>query len=819
MDKTKKKNIRRYILWGVLAVVVAALALMPAMARRQDAQDGPVASILEAEVKQGSVQTTVRGGGTLEAGDGEDIELPAQVKITEFLVKNGQEVKAGDPVAKIDKVSALTAVTEVRSSMAAVEKQMETYSDEKSASTVTAPAGGRVKAIYANPGDSVAQVLVEHGGLALLSLDGRMSVTLAVSSQLVPGDSVKVTLDSGKTVTGRVETNLNGELTVTIADNGYAVGDRVTLEGLGSGSLEIHDPWLATAFNGTVSYVSVRLEQTVSSGASLFTLKDTDYTAQRELLAQTHREYEELLQKLLTWQDTGLITAPCDGLVSGIDTDSTHLLAAQDEDITADLLNSEDGDFRLVFLSQVTQTCTGDDKCPLKGTDSGHQTGCPKVCKHSSKIGECKASGHFTDCIEACTHAENPEDCPATGVHYADCVKTCIETNQEGKCPAIKYHYDGCIGKCVGATVSGQCPAHIHRKACIESCVSANTVGKCTAGFHKADCIESCIGNESSPSNPCPATKHKDGCYFQGATYTGRIFKVVSVGDGVLVGYWDPTVYELVKTADGWARKDGQPLGTGNCIQAGNVTASGSFQAGDTLLSVTVTKDGESSSLGLVKIGSGSQNPGIPGFPGNLAGLMAGLMGGYGGYGGTGSSSQTQLYSLDGDVLLTVTPLDTLTVTIAVDEKDIASVKTGMTAQLTMNALPDETFEGEVTRVAQTGGGNGGSSKFDVEITLSRESDMLPGMSTTAELTLYEKMDVLTLPVAALQDEGGKTLVYTGKDKKTGELTNPVEVTTGLSDGENVEILSGIDSGTTVYYSYYDTVTESDAVETERSMF
>ena len=110
MDKTKKKNVRRYILWGVLAVVVAGLALLPALARQQDAQDGPVASVLEAEVKEGSVQATVRGGGTLEAGDGEDIELPADVKITEFLVKNGQEVKKGDPVAKIDKVSALTVV-------------------------------------------------------------------------------------------------------------------------------------------------------------------------------------------------------------------------------------------------------------------------------------------------------------------------------------------------------------------------------------------------------------------------------------------------------------------------------------------------------------------------------------------------------------------------------------------------------------------------------------------------------------------------------------------------------------------------------------
>ena len=813
MDKTKKKNVRRYILWGVLAVVVAGLAMLPALARQQDAQDGPVASVLEATVKEGSVQATVRGGGTLEAGDGEDIELPVDVKITEFLVKNGQEVKKGDPVAKIDKVSALTAVTEIRTSMAAVEKQMETFSDEKSASTVTAPAGGRVKAIYANPGDSVTQVLVEHGALALLSLDGRMSVTLTVSSQLIPGDSIPVTLDSGKTVTGRVESNLNGELTVTIADNGYAVGDTVTLEGLGSGSLEIHNPWLATAFNGTVSQVNIRLEQTVSSGGSLFTLKDTDYTAQRELLAETHRDYEELLQKLLTWQDTGVITAPCDGLVSGIDTDSTHLLAAEDEKITASLLNADDGNFRLVLLSQVTQTCTGDDKCPLKGTDSGHQDGCPKACKHASSEGVCTASEHFDDCIMACTHAENPEDCPATGAHHTDCIKSCIETNQEGKCPATKYHYDGCIEKCTESALSGECPAHIHKKGCIESCISADTPGKCTAGHHKADCIESCIVSKSA-DDPCPATKHKDGCYFQNATYTGQVFKVVSVGSGALVGYWDSTVYDVVKTASGWARKDGQPFSTNNCVQADTIPAFGSYQAGDTLLSVTVTKDGESSSLGLVKISSGSQMPGF-----DLSGLM-GMMGGFsmGGYGGTGSS-QTQLYSLDGDVLLTVTPLDTMTVTIAVDEKDIASVKTGMTAQLTMNALPDETFEGQVTRVAQTGSGNGGSSKFDVEITLSRESDMLPGMSTTAQLTLYEKMDVLTLPVAALRDEGGKTLVYTGKDKKTGEPANPVEVTTGLSDGENVEILSGIDSGTTVYYLYYDTVTESDAVETERSMF
>lgn len=813
MDKTKKKNVRRYILWGVLAVVVAGLAMLPALARQQDAQDGPVASVLEAEVKEGSVQAIVRGGGTLEAGDGEDIELPAEVKITEFLVKNGQEVKKGDPVAKIDKVSALTAVTEIRTSMAAVEKQMETYSDEKSASTVTAPAGGRVKAIYAGPGDSVAQVLVEHGALALLSLDGRMSVTLAVSSQLIPGDTIPVTLDSGKTVTGRVESNLNGELTVTIADNGYAVGDTVALEGLGSGSLEIHNPWLATAFNGTVSQVNIRLEQTVSSGGSLFTLKDTDYTAQRELLAQTHRDYEELLQKLLTWQDTGVITAPCDGLISGIDTDSTHLLAAEDEEITANLLNADGGDFRLVFLSQVTQACTGDDKCPLKGTDSGHQDGCPKACKHTSDEGTCKANEHFDDCIESCSHADNVENCRATGAHHKDCICRCVSAQKEGVCDAEK-HNPNCIELCIESDGSEVCPAKVHKVDCIYSCTHADNAIDCPAGAHHySDCIKSCI-NSHDVNAICPASKHQSTCCFNGATYTARVFKVIDA-NGTLMRVWDSQTYEVEQTANGWRLKGkdvSQCTFTGNTEGLPPLLAS-SYTSGDVVLYITATtKDGKTTSFGLHRIASSSS--GMPNL-GNLAGLMAGMMGGYGSTG----SSQTQLYSLDGDVLLTVTPLDTMTVTIAVDEKDIASVKTGMTAQLTMNALPDETFEGQVTRVAQTGSGSGGSSKFDVEITLSRESDMLPGMSTTAELTLYEKMNVLTLPVAALQDEGGKTLVYTGKDKKTGEPANPVEVTTGLSDGENVEILSGIDSGTTVYYSYYDTVTESDAVETEHSMF
>ena len=206
----------------------------------------------------------------------------------------------------------------------------------------------------------------------------------------------------------------------------------------------------------------------------------------------------------------------------------------------------------------------------------------------------------------------------------------------------------------------------------------------------------------------------------------------------------------------------------------------------------------------------------------DLSGLMGGMpsfsfsfsmpsMGGYG-----SSSGQTQLYDLNGDVLMTVTPQDTMTLTVNVDEADISDVKTGMSAEITVNALPEEVFEGEITKVAKTGSGNGGSSKFAVEITLPRQGEMLAGMSASAVISLYEKMDVLTLPAAALTEDGAKTIVYTALDKKTGEPVSPVEVTTGISDGETVEILSGLQSGDTVYYAYYDTLEESDAVETDR---
>ena len=820
MDKTKKKSVKRYILWGVLALAVLWLALMPLMARQQQTEDGPQASILSANATVSSIQSAIHGGGTLEAGEPEDITIPKDVKITEFLVKNGDMVSEGDALAAVDKVSVMTAITEIRDSMSTVEKQMESYSNEKAATEVSAAAGGRVKLVYAREGDRVESVMLEHGALAVLSLDSKLCVRLTAGSDLATGDTVTVTLADGKEVTGRVESNLSGELVVTIADKGYAVGQTVSVAGVGTGELEIHSPWKATAFAGTVSTVYAQPEQTLNSGAALFTLKDTDYTAQREILAKTHREYEELLQKLFKMYETGVISAPCDGMVSGIDKDSTHLLAAQAEEIAAQPLTAGEGQFQLVLLSDITPLsespvgtggCTGNTDCLLPGTDPNHKQDCPRKC---TKTDGCTAASHFTDCIHACTRAENPEDCPATGAHYSDCIKACTSAGKGETCPAIKYHYKSCIESCTESDGTKECPATgAHKQGCINSCIRADVAGACKAGHHYSDCIESCIVS-TDKDTPCPATKHKAGCYFSKMTYMAVAAKVYAAGDTLTIAYDNSGAKEVFRTAAGWVYADGSgPNETTMVNKQEGVTwgAGKGFSQGDIILYVYGYKDGQEAWKDVVLYRKGTPSMQMPSFnmPSFSFNFSMPSMGG-------GTSSQTQLYDLNGDTLMTVTPQDTMTLTVSVDESDISSVKTGMTAEITVNALPDEVFEGEITKVAMSGSGNGGSSKFAVEITLPRQSDMLSGMSASAVISLYEKMDVLTLPAAALSEDGAKTIVYTALDQKTGEPANPVEVTTGLSDGETVEILSGLQSGDSVYYYYYDTLEESDAVETDR---
>lgn len=808
MDKAKKKRLKSYIAWISLAALVVLLAVMPLLARQEAEEEGPVASILEDTVQMTSLETGLRGGGTLSPSDTGKVELPDGVKITGFLVKNGDTVSEGDPVAEVDKVSVLSAILRVRETLDYLREEMADAKSGSTTSTVKATAGGRVKQVFAQAGDDVQDVMLRHGALAVLSLDGRMSVELEADTLLAAGDPITLTFADGTAADGRVESNLDGILIVSVEDKSYEVGAEVEVSdetgaSLGKGSLTVHNAWKAVAYDGTVSSVSARENTDVYAGSQLFTLKDGEINGQMESLAAMHRDYEELLQELFAIHASGVLTAPCGGKVSGVDEDSEYLLSAIDGEAGwfVDLLenDTEETGWTVMLLSNTEVTCTGDENCTAKQKD--HEEDCPMRC---TGLEGCTAKKHETGCAVFCTG-------------LSDC--------------ANLNHKTGCLGVCTGNDLCRSTRSHEHHEGdCIKRCISdpdEDPESHCDARVHYPACIENCTEDEE-----CTALTHKENCPYHGVVYTAVAAKVNLVAlEGLLV-IPGTTTYQVAPEGEGWVLVEPDKLQDLFVGEPQPMAAeSGEYQTGDILLIVTGTNSqGQAVYQATVLYERPSQqeqpsqqNPTVPGMPNmNMDDILAAMGGSRGGFSGFGGMTQTQkmeLYPLEKAVLMTVTEQNTVKLNITVDEQDIGRLQPGMPAQVKVNALKGRTFEAEVTEVGSVGTNNGGSSKFTVELTMAMEPDMLTGMSATAWIPLYTKMDVLTVPVAALVEKDGKTFLCTALDPETGEPSVPVEVKTGISDGSRVEILSGLGSGDTVYYSYYDTLELDTNVEQSKYTF
>jgi len=835
MDKAKKKQIKKIATWVLLAALVAYLAAMPLLAKSEAEANGPVATLHSGTVETGTVRTALHGGGTLVTKGIEDVKLPSGVKITEFLVKNGDSVAEGTPLAAVDKVSVMTAIASVTETMEYLQDEIQNAKDDKVSSTVAAVAGGRIKKIFAQKGDSVQNVLLEHGALALLSLDGLMAVKIEEKLELPTGSSVTVTLADGSETEGRVESNLDSTIVVTVEDAGYEIGQTVTVnmkngETVGSGELYVHNAWTATAFSGTVQTVHGKKETTVSAGTNLFTLTDTDFQGNLDYLASLHREYEELMQNLFRMYNRGTIDAPCSGTISGIDKDSPYLLVAEEAPDAASLLTADDRGWTLMLLSNMVYEdgACGSDTCPIKGEHVVED--CPRnVCDHTAT---CPANPDKQDsaCIFSCDHADTPDQCDGTGKHYKDCIKHCINAKDGEVCPSEK-HYLTCVESCRPSDGTTLCPgAGDHRKNCIKACSHADTADTCKATVHHyTDCIKSCITSDSG-SKFCPASKHNDNCFFAAMTYKAKVAVVSDVGSTALVVRWDASgrEYEVENTVKGWQFVGNPGFSTELLVKQGDdVTVSNpkAYQKGDVIFVLTGYKGTSPEWSGVAvydNIGSSSGNqngfPGMGGF-GDLSGLLGGLggfnfgsLGGFGGFGATAPVAEDPLFDLEGSVLMQVSPEDTATLIINLDEQDIAKVSVGQKATVKVEALGDELLEATVTEIATHGTNSGGSSKFAVKLELSKVKNMLDGMSATAALPVLEKQDIPVIPVMALAEQGARTVVYTALDED-GNPSNPVPVTIGISDGINAEILDGLKPGDTFYYSYYDVLEEDTGVE------
>lgn len=197
---------------------------------------------------------------------------------------------------------------------------------------------------------------------------------------------------------------------------------------------------------------------------------------------------------------------------------------------------------------------------------------------------------------------------------------------------------------------------------------------------------------------------------------------------------------------------------------------------------------------------------------------------------------QTVVSSMNVANLYTIADLDNMQVVGNVDEADIGQVKVGQPVTFSVDAYPDELFNGEVTQVRLNPTEESNVVTYEVVVATSNpQHKLIPGL--TANLTIYtmRKENVLLLPnnvftftprndedmlqsAAAPKDTGLKDnqkCIWVVKD---GNMA-PTVVTTGVSNGLKTEILSGIDNNAVVAMGYSENATNSGQQGGEKSPF
>jgi HlyD family secretion protein len=191
-------------------------------------------------------------------------------------------------------------------------------------------------------------------------------------------------------------------------------------------------------------------------------------------------------------------------------------------------------------------------------------------------------------------------------------------------------------------------------------------------------------------------------------------------------------------------------------------------------------------------------------------------------------------FSRETGLLLTIADLSVILAKVQVDETDVVSLARNDSVQVTIDAYPDSSFLGRVSRVSQSAkltgtqtasGSNDRAVDFDVEITLETPPrDIRPDLSCTARIVTDTRSNVLSIPIIALtvrdherlpneNDPAQDTLRRRSGEREeegvflvqNGVATfRPVKV--GIAGEEYFEVIEGLRGGETIVAGTYQAI-------------
>ena len=170
----------------------------------------------------------------------------------------------------------------------------------------------------------------------------------------------------------------------------------------------------------------------------------------------------------------------------------------------------------------------------------------------------------------------------------------------------------------------------------------------------------------------------------------------------------------------------------------------------------------------------------------------------------TASASTSAPAEVEGTAVLTLYPDLAMSITISIDETDILALQEGQEAEVEVSSVSEDLFPGTVTKISKTADTSAGVTQYSAEITLDKAPGMLSGMTASVDVKIQGVENAIIIPVEALHQTSTSTFVYTQYDEETKLYGGMVDVTTGMQNDTQVEILSGLNVGDTVYYTHQE---------------
>ena len=143
-------------------------------------------------------------------------------------------------------------------------------------------------------------------------------------------------------------------------------------------------------------------------------------------------------------------------------------------------------------------------------------------------------------------------------------------------------------------------------------------------------------------------------------------------------------------------------------------------------------------------------------------------------------------------VIMTIADMSKMQIKVLVDESDIGKIKMGQTVSFSVDSYTDKTFTGKVTKISRSATTSSNVVYYPVYVDVDATENLLyPTMTARVTINIGERKNTLVVPLSAVKEEKGQKYVEVMVNGKAQNSS----VTLGLSDDEQVEILSGLQEG------------------------